>query len=192
MDIDKVFSSIFGFLGSYDAQKKGLFDSHVAPLMADIEEIHRDYISAFLEIRLSLQNRQVPKENLLQFLEDRRHQLASKRNLSKRLAEELSNAERRVVRKEAWMAFKNFCAAVEEYFEASDQIGAPSWYTQFISFMRVSRLGGFEGEFFNKNVFGNDPLADMIFHIDKIVEQRLPAKLNNVHVQYAVLRSSLL
>jgi len=192
MDSEKIFVFLSGFLSSYDSQKKGLFDSHVTPLMTGIEEVHRDYISTFLEIRASLQNKEVPKEKLLQFLEDRRHQLASKRNLSKRLAEELSNAERRVVRNGAWEAFKNFCTSVEEYFEASDQIGAPSWYTQFIAFMRVARLGNMENDFFNSNVFGNDPRIDVITHINIIVEKRLPAKLNNVHIQYAALRSALL
>lgn len=192
MDSEKIFNFLFGFLSSYDAQKKGLFDSHVSPLMEGIEEIHRDYIATFIEIRTSLQNREVPEEKLLRFLEDRRHQLASKRNLFKRLAQELSTAERRMVRNGAWEAFINFCTSVEEYFEASDRIGAPSWYTQFLAFMKVARLGGMEKDFFNNNVFGNDPRTDMIMHINKIVEQRLPAKLDNVHMQYAALRSALL
>lgn len=192
MDSEKIFGFLFGFLTSYDSQKKKLFDSHVTPLMEGIEEIHRDYISTFLEIRVSLQNREVPEEKLLQFLEDRRHQLASKRNLSIRLAEELSGAERRLVRNGTWEAFKNFCASIEEYFEASDRIGAPSWYTQFIAFMKVSRLANTKNDFFNNNVFGNDPRTDMIKHINKIVEQRLPAKLDSIHIQYAALRSALL
>lgn len=192
MDSEKIFSFLFGFLNSYDAQKKGLFDSHIEPLMQSIEEIHRDYISTFIEIRSSLKNKEVPEQSLLDFLEDRRHQLASRRDLAQQLAKELQSAERRVVTSGTWEAFKNFCISVVEYFEASDCIGAPSWYTDFIKFMNVARLVKLEKTFFDKNVFGNDPRTDMIAHINKIVEERLPAKLNNVHVKYAALRSALL
>jgi hypothetical protein len=41
MDSEKIFGFLFGFLTSYDSQKKKLFDSHVTPLMEGIEEIHR-------------------------------------------------------------------------------------------------------------------------------------------------------
>jgi hypothetical protein len=58
--------------------------------------------------------------------------------------------------------------------------------------MKVSRLANTENNFFNNNVFGNDPRTDMIKHINKIVEQRLPAKLDSIHIQYAALRSALL
>ncbi len=192
MKIEFSFVPIFGFLREYDKGKNQLFKSHIEPLMRDIEEIHTDYITAFIKIRSSLKDKKVPNNELLDFLEDRRHELAAKRNIVKTLAAELERAERRMVRNGAWISFKAFCEAIVEYFEASDNIGSPSWYTQFIHFMKTYRLAGIEDSFFDSNPFGNDPRTDIISHINIIVEERLPKKLNKIHTHYSELRSALL
>jgi len=166
--------------------------NHVQELQDKIETIHADYIKAFREIRASLRDKKVPFEELLIFLEDRRHDLAAQRDLTKKIAMEMQDADRRIVMHDAWFSFKDYCKAVENYFDASSSIARYSWFTQFIQFMKVSRLAGSEDEFFNSNVFGNDPREDIIHHISAILDRRLPKALEEVNLRYAVLRSQLL
>ncbi len=192
MNIADILSPITSVIKSYEAGKKQLMDNHVQHLQENIESIHADYVNNFKEIRSSLRDEKVPVDDLLVFLEDRRHDLASQRDFTKTLAKELQEADRRIVTHDAWLAFKNYCAAVENYFDASNSVACYSWYTQFIQFMKVSRLGGMEEKFFEENVFGNDPRIDLIDHISVILDRRLPNAMAEVNLHYSKLRSHLL
>lgn len=180
------------FAKNYEKGKNQLFSNHVEPLKQNIHQAHDDYLRAFLEARKSLQHREVPASEILDFLEERRHSLAAQRDLTRALAAALQQADRRIVTPNAWQAFQKFSEASLNYFVAADSIAGSSWYTDFIHFMKVSRIVGMESKFFDHNVFGNDPRTDLINHITIIVDKRLPSKLNDVNLLYAELRSSLL
>ncbi|GLX86958.1 hypothetical protein tloyanaT_32110 [Thalassotalea loyana] len=160
--------------------------------MEGILIIHKDYISAFIEIRKNLKDKEVPATELLDFLEDRKHEFLAQRKMAKAIAEELKNAERRIVWNSAWISFEGFCDSIIDYLGDSNSISNASWYTDFINFMKVSRLGGLEAKFFDRNVFGNDPRVDIIEHINILVDSRLPKKLETVQERYAELRIHLL
>lgn len=179
-------------ISGYESEKNKLFNNHVDPLMKNIERIHNDYLDAFIKIRKDLKHKEVPATELLDFLEERKHELVAQRRMAKTIAEELKSAERRIVRNQAWSSFEGFCNSVIEYLGDSNSISNPSWYTEFIRVMKNSRHAGIEAKFFDYNAFGNNPRTDIIEHINILVDHRLPRKLENIQKRYAELRSYLL
>lgn len=179
-------------ISGYESEKNKLFNNHVDPLMKDIERIHDDYLDAFIKIRKDLKHKEVPATELLDFLEERKHELVAQRRMAKTIAEELKSAERRIVRNQAWSSFEGFCNSVIDYLGDSNSISNASWYTEFIRVMKNSRQAGIESKFFDFNAFGNNPRADIIEHINILVEHRLPRKLGTIQKRYAELRSYLL
>jgi hypothetical protein len=189
LDLIKLVSD---FAKSYESGKAKLFNSHVEILKTKIDEIHADYVKSFVNVRTSLEQKEVPISEMLDFLEARRHDLAAQRDLVQHLATELRNADSRVVTPTTWTAFENFCGAIVNYFNAGNSIANASWYSDFIRFMQISRMASLEAKFFETNVFGNDPRRDVIEKISLILEHRLPAALSEVNKYYAELRSALL
>ncbi|WP_341705855.1 hypothetical protein [Halopseudomonas sp.] len=190
--IELIQNFLTAIISGYESEKNKLFNNHVMPLMDEINKIHHDYIGAFIKIRKDLNNKEVPISELLDFLEERKHDFITQRSMAKTIAEELKKAERRIVRNNAWEAFEGFCDAVIDYLRDSNSISNASWYTDFIRFMKVSRAIGMENKFFEHNAFGNDPRVDIIEHINILVDRRLPQRLKAVQTKYAELRSYLL
>lgn len=184
---------IVNLVSGYERGKEKLFISHIDPIMDQLQTIHKDYIESFEKIRRDLNSKVVPVSELLDFLEERRNSLLHLRDLTIKLAEELEKAERRIVRHDDWEAIKSFCNSVVDYFEASDSVARYSWYSDFIRFMKVSRMAGREDAHFEgKNPFGNDPRADVISHLNVILGRRLPAKMGAVNSGYAQLKAVLM
>ena len=129
---------------------------------------------------------------MLDFLENRRHDLSAQRDLIKQLAQELLDADRRIVTSGTWESFECFCQAVVNYFNAGNSIANASWYSDFIRFMKVSRMAESESTFFDRNVFGNNPRLDTINAINSIIDSRLPTAMAQINKYYAELRVSLL
>src|SRR5215471_17499374 len=107
---------LLNFVGLYEAGKKGLFESQIEPLYQQMCEIHKDYIAGFMEVKRLLEDNQTPSSKVIQFLEDRRRDRAADRDASKKLAEELEKADRRIVFNSTWAAVKEFSRAVVKYF----------------------------------------------------------------------------
>ena len=186
---------LYKCINGYEGEKQKLFYSHIEPLMNHISEFHNEYIQSFRYIKQSLEKKEIPTSELLDFLEERKHQRSAERNLTKELAKALTEAERRLVRKSTWDLFNNFSKAAFDYFIASNEIARHSWYTDFINLMKLFRDvedREIKHEVFNSNIFGNDPRSDLILHLSKIIEKDLPAKLTEVNKYYAKLRGELL
>ncbi|HDO1316024.1 hypothetical protein [Aeromonas veronii] len=178
----------------YETGKQQLFNLHVEPIQENINEIHKDYLRSFTQVRLSLDKKEVPTIELLVFLEKRRVELLAQRELTKTLACELQKADRRLIGPKAWKCFVEYCESVESYFSAGNAPSRNSWYSDFIRFMKVSRKANLQDIYFSdlNNCFGNDPRKDLIAEIDFLLELKLPVALKKVQSNYAKLRSSLL
>ncbi|EKO3802557.1 hypothetical protein ACP6IB_26990 [Vibrio harveyi] len=190
----QVFSLMVNGIKGYEKGKQQLFNFHVEPIQEKINEIHKDYLTSFMQVRKSLDKEEVPTLELLNFLEERRNELLTQRELTKALAVELQNADRRLVGPKAWQYFNDYCKSVEDYFNAGNAPSRFSWYSDFIRFMKSSRQANLQDIYFSKlnGCFGNDPRQDLIAEIDVVLTKKLPEALKQVHTNYAKLRSSLL
>jgi hypothetical protein len=182
---------ILSFMEKYEKGKAQLFNNHIEPLKNQIYEIHSDYLNSFIEVKKSLEKKEIPISEMLHFLEQRRHDLAGQRDLSQTIAIELKKANKSIVPTHAWEAFENFNNSILNYFVSANAVARASWYSDFIHFMKVYQMMG-DIDFFETNVFGNDPRTDTIEHVTLIIEKRLPAALNEINKNYAALRSALL
>lgn len=182
---------IINFTDKYKKGKSELFHNHIEPLKNQIHQIHKDYISSFAEAKRSLENKEIPFNDILKFLEQRREELSAERDLTKSIAAELQKADRKIVSPHTWEAFENFNTSVVNYFTATNSIARASWYSDFIHFMLVWQAID-SAHFFDQNAFGNDPRVDTIQHLDLLIGKKLPAALSEVNRNYAALRGALL
>ncbi|ELG4788199.1 hypothetical protein ABMY12_22215 [Vibrio vulnificus] len=190
----QVFDLLVSCVKGYENGKQQLFNLHVEPIQQKIDEIHKDYLKSFTEVRRSLDKKEVPTAELLDFLEERRIELLAQRELTKALACELQQADRRLIGPKTWKCFIEYCNSVEAYFHTGNAPSGYSWYSDFIRFMKVSRKANLQDIYFTKldGCFGNDPRTDLIAEIDFVLERKLPTALKKVQSNYAKLRSSLL
>lgn len=187
-DLIKLVSS---FAGDYEKGKAQLFNSHVEPLKTQIHHIHKDYVNTFLEVKNALEKKEIPLNDTLVFLEQRRHDLAAERDLLKCLTAELKTTNRRIVAPRTWNAFKDYNESIAAYFVTANSIARASWYSDFIRFMKIDQ--GFGRTTLDCNAaFGNDPRKDTIEHVTLLLDRKLPVAMNEINRHYATLRSSLL
>lgn len=190
----QIFDLLVNCVKGYEEGKQQLFNLHVEPIQLKIDEIHKDYLKSFTQVKQSLNKKEVPTTELLDFLEERRIEFLAQRELTKALASELQKADRRLVGPKTWKCFIEYFESVEDYFYTGNAPGGYSWYSDFIHFMRVSRKANMQDVYFSKlhDCFGSDPRKDLIVDIDFILERKLPVALKKVQSNYAKLRSSLL
>lgn len=190
----QIFDLLVNCIKGYEAGKQQLFNLHVEPIQKKIDEIHKDYLESFTQVRLALNKKEVPTIELLFFLEERRVELLAQRELTKALACELQKADRRLIPPNTWKIFIEYCKSVELYFSTGNAPSLNSWYSDFIRFMKVSRYANLQDIYFSdlNSCFGNDPRIDLIAEIDFLLGEKLPTALKKVQSNYAKLRSSLL
>lgn len=189
--IKDIVDLVLNFADRYKAGRADLFNYHVEPLKDRVQEIHRDYMKSFVSARFSLENKEVPIAEVLNFLEQRRIELVGERDLVNSLADALLSMDRKFSAPFVFDALESFAMAVSNYFVASNAVARASWYSDFIRFMRVSRIME-DSSFFDEKYFGNDPRVDTIEHLNVIIDKRLPRALSEVNKHYAILRSALL
>ncbi|KUO23404.1 hypothetical protein AVO51_17410 [Vibrio cholerae] len=190
----QIFDLLMNCIQGYENGKQQLFNLHVEPIQQKIDEIHKDYLKSFTQVRRSLDKKEVPTLQLLDFLEERRVELLVQRELTKALARELQKTDRRPIGPKTWKCFVEYCESVEAYFDTGNGPSKYSWYSDFIRFMKVSRKVNLHNIYFTEldGGFGNDPRKDLIKEIDFVLEKKLPVALKKVQSNYAKLRSSLL
>lgn len=190
----RIFDLLVNCVKGYEKGKQQLFNLHVEPIQLKIDEIHKDYLKSFTQVKQSLDKKEVPTAELLDFLEERRIEFLAQRELTKALACELQKTDRRLIGPKTWKCFIEYLESVEAYFYTGNAPGGYSWYSDFIRFMKVSRKANMQDVYFARldGCFGNDPRKDLIADIDFILERKLPVALKKVQSNYAKLRSSLL
>lgn len=64
----QIFDLLVNCIKGYEAGKQQLFNLHVEPIQKKIDEIHKDYLKSFTQVKLSLNKKEVPTIELLVFL----------------------------------------------------------------------------------------------------------------------------
>jgi hypothetical protein len=189
--IKLVWDLMTGLISEYEAEKKGLFAAHVEPLRDKMHAIHKDYIAGFEEVKRHLENNNAPPSEVIEFLEERRRDFLTERELATELARALHNAERRVVRGAVWDSVRAYCQAILTYFSATSDVAEISWYSDFLAMLRSrARLGVAEG--WHVGGISGNPRDELLRAVKELLDVRLPAAFSPINKQYAILRTQLL
>ena len=184
---------LVGLVRGYESGKKDLFTSHIEPLHDRMMEIHKDYISGFEEVRSLLESKSAPTNDILQFLKDRRRDYLADRVLAQKLSEELLNAERRVVRNQAWESVSSYCTAIQKYFIATSGVGGISWYSSLLdSIEEKLRMGNIDSLIWTPMQIGGNPREILLQEVNAILDIGLPKALSPISTYYARLRRDLM
>jgi hypothetical protein len=179
------------FVKGYSGQRRSFFEDHIEPLQVRLIEIHRDYLKGFEAADAML--RQVgPSQELIDFLLERRRDLAIERQMSKDLATELDKVEKAIIRGEAKEALRSYCHSIISYFRSAVRPSRMSWYTDYIDELkfRVSLASEFHSEsrWGTSEGFTNDPRRDLQRDIASILNVELPDAFAKVSESYAQMR----
>jgi hypothetical protein len=153
--------------------------------------IHQDYIAGFEEAKRYLENNENPPSGVIEFLEQRRRDYLVERELAEKLAQELTSAERRLVRDDVWTSLREYCQAIVNYFSAATEVGGISWYTDFLQSVKAKTKAGFS-DVWNSAAISGSARHDLLKQVREVLDVGLPGALSPVNTYYAVLRTRLL
>ena len=186
-----VWDVLVGLVRGYETGKKEFFATHIEPLHQRILTIHKDYIAGFEEAKRYLENNENPPSAVIEFLEQRRRDYVAERELAEKLAEELANAERRLVRDDVWTSLREYCSAIVNYFSAASEVGGISWYTDFLNSVKAKTRAGYSDVWSSLAISGS-ARHDLLKQVREILNVGLPRALSPINTYYAVLRTRLL
>jgi hypothetical protein len=187
-----IWEAITGLLKLHDEQKTILFTKHVEPLQKLVLKVHDDYIDGFGQALKALQTKSRPLPTVVDFLEERRRTAAAIRDLTAQTSEQLRQAERRVVRTDAWDALKDYCEAITDYLQPQGDFKALTWYAGYLEHVKFALAKAQENPWWDPSISGQPKgdfaRMDLINQIKPILDRDLPAALGRVNETYARLR----
>lgn len=186
-----IWEMVVGLIQGYSKGKANLFQQHVEPLHARMQEIHKDYLKGFVEVRAHLADRSVPPAHIIEFLKDRRREYAAQRDLAEELSKELEKTDLLTASDPVATAVKEYCRAITSYFASASGIGGISWYTGFIQGVETKARMNLPGVWDTLAISGS-PRRDLLDEVDWILNEGLEKALSPVNTYYAVLRTKLL
>ena len=173
-------------------QKREFFTNHVEPLEKRIEQIHKDYMEGFQEIRRHLKDGTAPTSDLMDFLKERRRVGESERFLARDLAQEMDKARKTGMNLDLWTAVMDYCNSILKYLSATASVGGFSWYTNFIHSVESAIRVGVGRNVWHRMAYSNDAQADLLNAVDDTLDHHLPRAFESVSASYANLRARLL
>lgn len=189
--ITLVWDILVGLVRGYETGKKEFFATHVEPLHERMLAIHKDYIAGFEEVKRYLEKSETPPSGVIEFLEQRRRDYLVERELAQKLAQELADAERGLVRDDVWTNLREYCQAIVHYFSAATEVGGISWYTDFLQSVKARTKAG-SSDVWNSSAISGNARRDLLKQVREVLDVSLPRALSPVNTYYAVLRTRLL
>jgi hypothetical protein len=186
-----VWDMLVGLIQGYSKRQADLFQQHVEPLHARMQEIHKDYLKGFVELRAHLTDRSVPPAHIIEFLKDRRREYAAERDLADKLSKELEKADLLTANDSVATAVKEYCRAITRYFSSASEIGGLSWYTDFIQDVEARVRLEIRDVWGTLAISGN-PRRELLEKVDWTLNEGLAKALSPVNAYYAVLRTKLI
>ncbi len=178
-------------LRAYVGRREKFFGDHVEPLQERLAAIHKDYVSGFEELRRHLANASTPPLTVVEFLRERRRDLACERALARCVARELRKVRKLAIGADERKTLDSYCRGIVNYFHTGSDIGGMSWYSHFLEFLQQFIEEGRDDVWTPMPVHG-DSRAYFLEEIDLLLDKRLPRAFERVAKNYARIRTELL
>lgn len=189
-----IWSMLGQLIAGYENERNTLFEKHVEPLHKRLLIIHDDYIKGIHEIKKFAEDNKTTETDIVGFIELRRRMFEAERNLASHIAKQLSEAERRIVRTDAWDTILKYCHSIDIYLSRPYTLYAKSAYR---GILEIARSKNSMDEFMHFETFITVHIDTewkkqvIIVICDNLLNELLPEALSKINENYSVLRVKL-
>jgi hypothetical protein len=206
-EINGFFSAILNGIDFYQRRKEAklekqriFFENHIEPVFLKLEQIHKDYTDSLSKLAQYMSNQELPPQELVEWLQDRRHKLESERIDVRNFEQELhsSNFYKLTKESEVKAALLEFVEAIKKFFYTPQNMYQVSFYSRFegqlASFVRTLRQhpDPKTRKLAKKVFYEAHEVKDVLTILENVVNKYLPRNWDLVSSSYRRLRGLLL
>ena len=114
-------------------KQRTFLEKHIDPVFSKLEEIHKDYTDSLSKLARYMSSQELPPQELVEWLQDRRHKLESERIDIRNFDEELNSSAFYKSKKETeiGIALTDFLSAIKKFFYTPQNMYEKSFYSDF-------------------------------------------------------------
>jgi hypothetical protein len=202
-EIKDLFSLIKGGIEFFQRRKETklekqriFFEKHIEPVFLKLEQIHKDYTDSFSKLARYMSNQELPPQELVEWLQDRRHKLESERIDVKNFKQELysSNFYKLAKDSEVGAALLEFVEAIKKFFYTPQNMYEVSFYRRFEGELESSIYALKQHpdpktrKIAAKMFYEAAEVKDTFTILENVVNKYLPRNWNQVSFSYRRLR----